>query len=48
MDCRGSMPVDGESQAAVTATRYRQFSNETGSELGQELRGDSDNAFRQR
>ena len=39
MDCRGSMPVDGESQAAVTATRYRQFSNETVANLDKNFAG---------
>jgi len=46
MDCRGSMPVNG-----VFKRLPRQgatVSNETGSELGQEFRGDSDSAFRQR
>jgi hypothetical protein len=36
MDCRGSMPVDGESQAA--ARQCATVSNEIGSELGQEQR----------
>jgi hypothetical protein len=35
-----------ESQAAATARAA--VSNETGSELGQEFRGDSESAFRQR
>jgi len=35
MDCRGSMPVDGESQAAGQCATV---SNEIGSELGQEQR----------
>jgi len=46
MDCRGSMPVNG-----VFKRLPRQgatVSNETGSELGQEFRGDSDSVFRQR
>jgi len=46
MDCRGSMPVDGESQAA--ARQCATVSNEIGSELGQRLRGDSNSVFRQR
>jgi hypothetical protein len=36
MDCRDSMPVDGESQAA--ARQCATVSNEIGSELGQEQR----------
>ena len=46
MECRGSLPADGESQAAATASAT--VSNGTGSELGQEFRGDSESAFRQR
>jgi hypothetical protein len=40
------MPVDGGSQAAATARAT--VNNETGSELGQEFRGDLDSVFRQR
>src|ERR1700675_3370742 len=46
MDCRGSMPVDGELKRLPR--QRATVSNETGSELGQEFRGDSDSAFRQR
>jgi hypothetical protein len=41
-----SMPVDGDLKRLPR--QRATVSNETGSELGQEFRGDSDNAFRQK
>src|ERR1700722_954086 len=46
MECRGSMPVDGDLKRLPR--QRATVSNETGSELGQEFRGDSESAFRQR